>query len=804
MFATDPLRFFVVAGSMFLWAGGIALAESPEERFAAFSPEQSRAFEIEVMEKIADLALIPPVLNTSPLPKYDYDQLDYGMTIGIARTPGGRLWACWVAGEDGPKAFFVCAISDDDGVTWSKPVLVIDGQSSRLPMSRSVLVGNLWTDPLGRLWIFFNQSMMQFDGRSGVWAAICENPDAEKPVWSAPRRIWHGFTLNKPTVLKNGDWLLPVSLNREGFGPFKGAFAELDPIRGANVSRSSDQGATWERLGRVAFPNPDWDEHMMVERGDGSLWMMARTGKGPMQSVSQDGGKTWAEPSFPEGIAHPVARFHLRKLASGRVLLVKHGATIDTQQGRSQLSAWLSEDDGKSWKGGLMLDERTGVSYPDGFQSPDGTIYISYDRNRSTDGEILMARFAEEDVLAGKLVGPRSRLKMLISRPLGHKSTESKPVAFRGPTPGTPREITIPTVDLSGDAKRQVVVARGTPEVYQGHCDTVLMADGRTMFATWCLDHAGRLGPLARSDDGGLTWSDPLPVPDDWAEVRQTTPVIHRLTDPKGVERLVVFGGCDFPGNLRRSVSEDGGKTWSPMVETGLVGEVAPKTILPFDEGRRLVMWSDRRDPKNAKDPNPVVWQSESFDGGLTWKKERVILTVPGQWAQPCVVPSPDGKRLFMLLRENTRQYQSLCSFSGDEAKTWNEPLELPAALTGDRHVAKYAPDGRLVIAFRDRARTSATYGHYVAWVGQFEDLIHRREGQYRIKLLHNANRTGSEPLGTGNFDTGYSDLELLPDGTLVATTYVKLTAGPEKNSVVSVRFRLEETDALLAKKSDR
>ena len=54
------------------------------------------------MRKIADLALVPPKLNTSPLPEYDYDKLDYGMTIGIEQTPGGRLWACWVAGGDSP------------------------------------------------------------------------------------------------------------------------------------------------------------------------------------------------------------------------------------------------------------------------------------------------------------------------------------------------------------------------------------------------------------------------------------------------------------------------------------------------------------------------------------------------------------------------------------------------------------------------------------------------------------------------------------------------------------------------------
>ena len=99
---------------------------------------------------------------------------------------------------------------------------------------------------------------------------------------------------------------------------------------------------------------------------------------------------------------------------------------MDTTEGkRNKLKAFLSEDDGKTWIGGLMLDERDGVSYPDGFQAPDGTLYISYDRNRSTDGEILLARFNEDDILAKKLAGPKSKLKMLISRPL--KSNLPKP-----------------------------------------------------------------------------------------------------------------------------------------------------------------------------------------------------------------------------------------------------------------------------------------------------------------------------------------------------------------------------------------
>lgn len=404
--------------ALFVSTSPAAAQTPPEQRFAQMSPQQVREYELNVMRQIADLALIPPVLNTSPLPDYDYDKLDYGMTIGIERTPAGRLWVCWVAGGDSPEAFFLLATSDDNGETWSKPRLVIDNHSPNLPMGRSTLVGTLWTDPLGRLWLFFDQSMEMFDGRAGDWVTVCANPDADDPQWSAPRRIWHGLTLNKPTVLSTGQWMLPISLDqRPGFGPFKGAFPELDPYRGANVFVSHDQGQTWQRRGCVTFPDPDWHEHMIVERRDGSLWMLARTKKGIMQSISTDAGQTWSQPEPPPAIRQPNARFHIRRLHSGRLLLVKHGQTVDDHNGRCQLSAWLSEDDGQTWTGGLMLDQRKGISYPDCAQSPDGTLYISYDRNRSTDGEILLARITEDDILAGRLVKPDSRLRMLICHP---------------------------------------------------------------------------------------------------------------------------------------------------------------------------------------------------------------------------------------------------------------------------------------------------------------------------------------------------------------------------------------------------
>ena len=394
--------------------------------FTLMNQDEVREYEIDVLKRISNLALITPKLNTDPLPLYDYDQLDYGMNAGITRTPGGRIYAMWIAGEDGPKAFMVIATSDDDGETWSKPCLVIDNHSKNLPMDRSHLVGNMWTDPLGRLWVFFDQAIMGH-GRAGLWIAICNNPDADHPEWSVPKRIWHGSMLNKPTVLSTGEWLLPIEFLQYETSKkqFEDIFKELDPYRGANVFGTIDQGKTFQRLGCVKFPNPSWHEHMLVELKNGIIWMLARTMTGIMESFSEDKGVHWTEPSIPKSIRSIVARFYISRLTSGRILLVKHGNTVDeTTSAREKLKAFLSEDDGVTWIGGLMLDEREGVSYPDGFQAPDGTIYISYDYKRSSHGHILMARFKEEDILAGEIVSPITKLNILISQPLKKRTAK--------------------------------------------------------------------------------------------------------------------------------------------------------------------------------------------------------------------------------------------------------------------------------------------------------------------------------------------------------------------------------------------
>ena len=71
--------------------------------------QEPNASTFHVTPELLDRALETPRLNTSPLPEYGYDRIDYGMTLSIERTPRGRLWACWVGGGDSEKGFFVLA-----------------------------------------------------------------------------------------------------------------------------------------------------------------------------------------------------------------------------------------------------------------------------------------------------------------------------------------------------------------------------------------------------------------------------------------------------------------------------------------------------------------------------------------------------------------------------------------------------------------------------------------------------------------------------------------------------------------------
>ena len=361
------------------------------------------------------------ITNANKLEKFSSMHRLWQGIPGIEVTIKGRIFSTFYSGgiKEDKGNFAVLLKSDDGGATFSEPIAALYREQGRCydPV--------LWIDPLGRLWWIW--SYASETETSGVYGVICNDCDADVLTWSEPIAIGKYVMMNKPTVLSTGDWIFPVAawdpninmlyaLPPEKYGHKKeetGAFAYklIDP-----------QQPAFKKMGGTCADKRSFDEHIIIELKSGELMMFIRTSYGIAVSYSYDQGHTWTE-AIDSKLGGPSSRFFISRLSSGRILLINHYK----YSGRNNLTALLSEDEGKTWAYSLLLDERADVSYPDAVEAKDGYIYVTYDRERgafrrnldsvmSCAREILYAKITEEDILAGKLVNPNSKLKSVISK----------------------------------------------------------------------------------------------------------------------------------------------------------------------------------------------------------------------------------------------------------------------------------------------------------------------------------------------------------------------------------------------------
>lgn len=320
---------------------------------------------------------------------------------GIARTKKGRTFLSFYSGNTtetyGNYAAVIQSNTDND---FTEPIAVAK-KSGHYRCFDPVL----WIDPLGRLWFIWNVAPGE-----EVFGAICEDPDTAVLHWSKPFYIGRGVMMNKPVVLSSGEWLFPIAFWNTSlhYEIRKDGLREVD-IPGSYVYKTVDNGKTFTRLGYADVRNRSFDEHMVVEQENGVLMMLVRARYGIGAAYSYDRGKTWSA-GEDSGLGGPSSRFFLGKLRSGRVLLINHYQYT----GRNNLTAMLSEDDGKTFPYQLLLDPRSNVSYPDAMEGDDGFIYIVYDRERGSAKttllevyadarELLTARITEQDILNGTI-----------------------------------------------------------------------------------------------------------------------------------------------------------------------------------------------------------------------------------------------------------------------------------------------------------------------------------------------------------------------------------------------------------------
>ncbi len=413
--------------------------------------------------------------------------------------------------------------------------------------------------------------------------------------------------------------------------------------------------------------------------------------------------------------------------------------------------------------------------------------------------------------------------------------------------PFTGSDYSIPTIDLSVkppflpdefDYLYDMVTVDDSKD-YMAHPDSVLLKNGNIL-TVYPAGH-GRGAILNKvSTDGGKSWSEEIKsTPESWV-YSQETPTVYRLTftDGKTDDKLILISAnpkwaeTETAGGFNCSVSCDEGQTWTEFELFYGLDSTTP--VIPI-----VAMSSLTRLKENGEFVDK--WMGLFHDGNFYNYKTILTFDENGnpQWSAPekyfsayreieerscmCEVEvirseGGTGDELCLITRSNAKNINSLISFSQDEGVTWSAPVEVPAALNGERHKADYTPDGRLFITFRSiergkKAQCNAplvtTNGWmsegWIAWVGTYEDLKQGNEGQYRIKLAHVYRDEQVWPGYAAHSDTGYCGNVVLEDGTIVTTNYGRFSPLKKNESlvgnktyIVSKRVNLKDTDALL------
>lgn len=382
-------------------------------------------------------------------------------------------------------------------------------------------------------------------------------------------------------------------------------------------------------------------------------------------------------------------------------------------------------------------------------------------------------------------------------------------------TPKARRDYSIPMLDLTVAAPWALSVVDRREGQYLGQPTTVLFKDGKTLLAAYPDGHGHGKLLLARSRDRGDSWH-PL---DSGERTVPEVPTLYKLPLPGGGERVLLVTCQVTQGALEWLWSDDQGESWSPRQQWKLTGTrgaiVALASLWPLPKKNCFRgIFHDFNfdnftvDLELAADPAA----HGGFDCRFSQLKRLDFASEDGllraRAAGLCeagAVLSPDGKSLALLFRPQHKKTNAMICFSRDRGTTWSDPVELPGALSGERHTAKYAPDGRLVVCFRDYSPlnpNNPSHGDWVAWIGTWDDLVQGREGELRIRLHRNFGNSTNTNIG----DCGYTGLEVLPDGRLLAISYGHWELQPgskhpnhpegrgKSPSLLQARFPLKDT----------
>lgn len=242
---------------------------------------------------------------------------------------------------DDARAEIVSRTSDDGGKTWTGPTVMQRNVGKQNVMSVSLL--RLASGKIAFAYLVKNS---RTDCVPYLRISRDETRTWSDPVPIAPDDGYHVLNNARIVQLSTGRLIAPVAL-----------ISHLWTPKDHNVSwcyLSDDEGRSWRRgKGPADLPKRGAMEPGVIEKADGSVWMILRTQLGQIYAcTSTDGCETFSKPG-PTPIKAPEAPATVSKIPqTGDWLMVFNHNYVEGAGHcgrRTPLTTAISRDEGKTW-----------------------------------------------------------------------------------------------------------------------------------------------------------------------------------------------------------------------------------------------------------------------------------------------------------------------------------------------------------------------------------------------------------------------------------------------------------------------
>ena len=289
---------------------------------------------------------------------YLEDSQECAVGPNIVRSESGRLFCLWTTGgpyEPHEYNYWYICYSDDNGATWVRAAIwdtwvdqVIKGTKDAVIFESNI---NITED--NELFMFYS---LRENVNGGQTPACVQGYVKVSNIEQTPDT----WTLSDPHVIGIG-FFAKHTYRVLSDGTYMACFQDDRDERYVLVYVSNDHGITWDYYSKVYAPQAfSYDEPILMEKDDGTLWMTLRTRKQFMyQSFSVDGGRNWSI-ATKYFMPNTDTRFCIKELSNGDWVM----AYNNSQSGRTNMTIALSKDEGKSWHNKILLYPGF-CSYPD-------------------------------------------------------------------------------------------------------------------------------------------------------------------------------------------------------------------------------------------------------------------------------------------------------------------------------------------------------------------------------------------------------------------------------------------------------